>query len=225
MRSEDHLRRPSLALITAGCSLLVLGLVTPAGALCPVDINCYRSFSCGFVATDVISYSVPGGAGHRNLILFDPTPCNSFPGTSAPAEQDLDIQYNIDVTTDLVHWTTVIGTAHGRVRRGPPSYPFEQTEFDTEILQLDISGGQLPAGLMIRESPTLASPGHTNYPAFQWLPGIFVVNSFFDVFTELSLDGGQTWTPGDGAAHLYFQESTPTPTVQPTWGSLKMRYR
>jgi hypothetical protein len=33
--------------------------------------------------------------------------------------------------------------------------------FDTELLQLDISGGNLPAGVLIRESPTLPSFGRT----------------------------------------------------------------
>jgi hypothetical protein len=66
--------------------------------------------------------------------------------------------------------------------------------YNSELVQLNISGGNLPAGLMIRESPTRASLGRvisTPLPA-----GGFRITSFFDVFTELSMDGGQTWNPG-----------------------------
>jgi hypothetical protein len=43
---------------------------------------------------------------------------------------------------------------------------------------------------IIRESPTRAGTGE-----FDMAPvaGGFMISSFFDVFTELSLDGGQSW--------------------------------
>src|SRR5947209_1066385 len=66
--------------------------------------------------------------------------------------------------------------------------------FDTEMLSLSLSGGSLPAGVMVRESPSKASLGRTsvrqNPPT-----GQFYIGSFFDVFTEISLDGGATWSP------------------------------
>jgi hypothetical protein len=65
--------------------------------------------------------------------------------------------------------------------------------FATEMLQLDLSGGTLPPGMQLRESPTLHSTGQTTVRSIAG--GQFQVSSFFDVFTELSLDGGQTWTP------------------------------
>jgi len=71
--------------------------------------------------------------------------------------------------------------------------------FDTEMTQLDITGGTLPAVMRIRESPTRASTGQTQV---QPVPGGFMVSSFFDVFTEISLDGGQTWLPSDQPAPL-----------------------
>jgi hypothetical protein len=78
--------------------------------------------------------------------------------------------------------------------------------YDTEISQLDLSGGGLPAGWIIRESPTLASTGQTTVDT---LPGgLFRINSFFDVFVELSTDTGQSWIPASGPLHL---ESTPEP--------------
>lgn len=63
--------------------------------------------------------------------------------------------------------------------------------YDTEMFQMDISGGNLPAGVMIRESPTLASAGGL---ALTPVSGVYQIQSFFDVFTEVSVDGGATWS-------------------------------
>jgi hypothetical protein len=64
--------------------------------------------------------------------------------------------------------------------------------FDTEMTSLNLSGGSLPAGVMVRESPTKQSLGRTSVRGDR---SGFHVSSFFDVFTELSLDGGNTWSP------------------------------
>lgn len=71
--------------------------------------------------------------------------------------------------------------------------------YDTAMLQLDVAGGNLPTGVMLRESPTRASPGQTS---IRTIAGGYLIDSFFDVFTELSLDGGQNWSPAQAAAHV-----------------------
>ena len=53
--------------------------------------------------------------------------------------------------------------------------------------------GDLPAGIMIRESPSKASLGRTSQRTLA--AGGVAVDSFFDVFIELSPDGGMTWSP------------------------------
>ena len=68
--------------------------------------------------------------------------------------------------------------------------------FDTEMLMLELSG----SGFMLRESPTKASTGQSMIQELSG--GRFGIDSFFDVFTELSLDGGQTWLPADGAMRM-----------------------
>lgn len=68
--------------------------------------------------------------------------------------------------------------------------------FDTEMLQLNIVGG----GVMIRESPTLPSVGQTVINDLGG--GMYHIDSFFDVFTELSIDGGQSWIPSDGSVRM-----------------------
>ena len=66
--------------------------------------------------------------------------------------------------------------------------------FDTEMLSISLNG--LPPGspVRLRESPTRASHGRTSIRA---VPGGFHVSSFFDIFTEVSIDGGTTWCPAD----------------------------
>jgi hypothetical protein len=64
--------------------------------------------------------------------------------------------------------------------------------YDTEMLSMSLTGG----GVMIRESPTKASTGKTSITDIGG--GMYHIDSFFDVFTELSLDGGATWIPKAG---------------------------
>jgi hypothetical protein len=73
------------------------------------------------------------------------------------------------------------------------------SSFDTEMLQLDLQGPGLPGNLRLRESPTLASTGKT---AIEPTPGGYMISSFFDVFTEVSVDAGQTWLPASQSAHV-----------------------
>ncbi len=79
--------------------------------------------------------------------------------------------------------------------------------FDTEMLQLNLQGGDLPQGTMIRESPTRASTGRTT---IRPVDGGFMIDSFFDIFTEISLDGGQHWLPGSEPVHFEHTESQRT---------------
>jgi hypothetical protein len=75
--------------------------------------------------------------------------------------------------------------------------------FDTEMLSMMLTGlGPGPMGppVMIRESPTRASTGKTSIidigPPGPGSPDNgYHIDSFFDVFTEISLDGGSTWIP------------------------------
>ena len=76
--------------------------------------------------------------------------------------------------------------------------------FQTEMLALNLVGG---GGILIRESPTLQSQGQTTITSIGG--GQFRIDSFFDIFTELSIDGGQTWIPSNGATRV--ELGTPEP--------------
>jgi autotransporter-associated beta strand protein len=86
--------------------------------------------------------------------------------------------------------STTVSVTHSSDDEGIESY-------DTEMLSLDVQG--LPNGMRLRESPTLQSLGQTS---IEPTPGGYMISSFFDIFTEISLDGGQTWTPADDAASV-----------------------
>lgn len=82
--------------------------------------------------------------------------------------------------------------------------------FDTEMLSLSISGGTLPAGVHIRESPTKQSMGRTSITN---VPTGYTIDSFFDIFTEVSLDGGANWSPSQSYARMILGPPKGPPTT------------
>ena len=91
--------------------------------------------------------------------------------------------------------------------------------YSNEMVQLDILNGTLPPGVMIRESPTLQSTGQTTITDIGG--GQYQIDSFFDIFTELSMDGGQNWIPTtSGPVHMALNPlggGTVIPTMS-QWG-------
>lgn len=88
--------------------------------------------------------------------------------------------------------------------------------FQTEMLSMSLTGTSPFGPFMIRESPTLASPGVTSITDIGG--GMFHIDSFFDVFTELSIDGGQTWIPdSQGPAHVSLEPIVPEPATAALW--------
>jgi hypothetical protein len=69
--------------------------------------------------------------------------------------------------------------------------------FQTEMVGMSLTGF---GGIMVRESPTLPSLGQTRITDIGG--GRYHIDSFFDVFTELSLDGGSNWLPSTGPTRV-----------------------
>src|SRR5262249_45367812 len=83
-------------------------------------------------------------------------------GTGGRLQSAEDLGNDPFVDSDPAASSPASGPATGpsqfyRVRTGTNGYTF----YDTEMLQLDISGGSLPAGAQIRISPTIPSLGKT----------------------------------------------------------------
>lgn len=76
--------------------------------------------------------------------------------------------------------------------------------FDTEILSMSLKGNIGGIPVEIRESPSLPSTGKTTIVDLGG--GLWNIDSFFDVFTEISIDGGQFQPPiitaGPGSVHM-----------------------
>ena len=86
--------------------------------------------------------------------------------------------------------------------------PGDTGTFDTEMLALNLqsAGG----GIMIQESPTQQSKGKTTIT--DQGGGLYRIDSFFDVFTELSLDGGRNWVASVDKTHVDLT-NTPLPAA------------
>ncbi|HEV3410181.1 MAG TPA: hypothetical protein VG095_07795, partial [Chthoniobacterales bacterium] len=138
----------------------------------------------------------------RNGFLSRPTFSRPPPGQGGASDVICEATFRIQRSTDGGNtFSLVTATARLHVKLFWSSQEADGTRvYDTEMLQLDVAGGNLPAGWMIRESPTLASKGRVAVS-----PGpddTYRIASFFDVFTELSVDGGQNFNPAGQWAHL-----------------------
>lgn len=93
------------------------------------------------------------------------------------------------------------------------------TLYDLELTQLDLfppATDDSVVPVMLRESPTAASTGQITLidtcPACAPPFASYQVTSFFDVFAEISIDGGSTWTPSNGSFRIV--QGLPEPS---TW--------
>jgi hypothetical protein len=88
--------------------------------------------------------------------------------------------------------------------------------WDTEMLSMDLSG-QMQGGpfIMIRldaANPTLGETTITDIGG-----GQYHIDSFFDVFTEISIDGGASWDQSIGSSHMVSE--VPVPAAAWLFGS------
>lgn len=72
-------------------------------------------------------------------------------------------------------------------------------DYSTEMTALNATASTPFGALMLRESPTFHSTGQTTLTA---VSGGYRVNSFFDVYTEISLDNGNSWIPSDSSVRV-----------------------
>jgi hypothetical protein len=147
----------------------------------------------------VKSWSTSGDADDRPTeeVAFYYTPLNGLSPALTPGGWVFDSVFNFTYSVDLRRgsdpFTTHTGTGTARLVGTAPLGPGPRI-FETEMLSLDISGaynGVSP--FLIRETPTLASTGQTTIEELSG--GQYRMDSFVNVFTEMSVDGGQTWFP------------------------------
>jgi len=208
-----------LALVLAAPSVL---------AQCQTDQNCWPPFgvTCAYPAPGPVFY--PGTpAGIRNIEMFDPNACAPYPPTGGPSiDSFFDIIIIIELTMNGgTDWLLGVFYSPCGVRVQPPIPVGPDQVFDAEMLQLqiDLQGPITPPGMMLRESPSQPSVGQTIKRVLG--SGQYRIDSFFDVFTELSLDGGQNWFQGSQPLHVTTVDRYQTASRTSTWGTVKLLYR
>jgi len=77
---------------------------------------------------------------------------------------------------------------------------------DTEMLSMDVTLGGSLAGVRLRESPSRPSVGKH---IIRTIDGGYRIGSFFDVFLELSIDGGQNWVAALTPVHVDYAPIEP----------------
>jgi hypothetical protein len=180
-----------------------------SNTLCPAPGSAYVSVlgtNSSGGSLDAISF--PGGPVtyyarnfvHTNLTNpIQPPPPNTAATYSAP-----NTLVTFELSQDGQNWGSATAT-------GPVSITISNTTavgsagtstYQTEMTQLDLSVGT--GQIRLRESPTKQSLGTQTIRSD---PRGYRISSFFDVFLELSTDGGQSWTPANRSIRV--QASAP----------------
>ena len=81
----------------------------------------------------------------------------------------------------------------------PP--PGSSGTINVELLSLNMALSGPLGPMMFRESPTLMSTGQFAYSSGGGGGGGYHIDSFFDIFFEISLDSGNSWRPSAGSGH------------------------
>ena len=206
-----------------GLALGIFSIVSTAHAALITTIPVLPPLGGVYLSTDV--HQIFGGPALQFILtLPEHAPiaeqASRHPGGLAgtvgtPADEIEDFPSNFEGMVDvLVDGNSITGGPQPVSASGPvQTIVFGKIgnvtgTFDTEMLQMNLSGNTPLGPFMIRESPTKQSTGITSIADIGG--GQFRIDSFFDVFTELSIDGGQTWMPAtNGSGHV---ELVPEPS-------------
>lgn len=91
--------------------------------------------------------------------------------------------------------------------------------FMAEIISMSLSGD----GLLIREDAALESSGQTQITDLGG--GLYEIDSFFDVYTEISDDGGSNWDDCAGSTRIYLVPEPATIILFSLGGLILLRRR
>jgi hypothetical protein len=168
--------------------------IIPEGYLSPSDVHARYSGPALEVVLSMVEHQPYAALPPR--VVCDPT-------GGGNCHEDHEFESNLNAMVSINGGPAMPIMMQGPVMtRALNKGPGDTTgTFDVEMLSMTLTGG-LP-GVMIRESPTLPSKGKTSITDIG-APGPgpgtdgYHIDSFFDVFTELSVDGGMTWIPKAG---------------------------
>jgi len=152
-------------------------------------------------------FMYPNGMMLRNMVMIRESPTKALPGPGDSATIDSFFDVYAEVSTD-----------------GGATWASSHTVGSPLEMEMSNVGGGGGGGILytgvvkwfndkkgfytIRESPTLVSSAEMevrNNPG-----GGYMIDSFFDIFTEISVDDGLSWVPSSGPVHM---EGTPEPAT------------
>jgi len=176
-----------------GPSRMELKRIVPSGAILPTPnlppepdpVNCDRIVSM-YVGNSVHAF-FPNGIDFSNPIhrCFENVQTTTDPGTGDETESfDSTVEGTFDdgsgpMPVVLTGPVQTVVKGKGGATTG---------SWDTEIVSMSLSGDVGGVSIEIRESPSLPSSGQTSVE--QLGSGDYQIDSFFDVFVEISIDGG-----------------------------------
>lgn len=161
-----------------------------------------------YVGYDLFTY--PGSAIQvQFLALHQMSPQSAPPAPGSSATFPVQLRFALSISTDNgATWDLSNTPGSMTFSAQYSSGSSDESLFNTELLSIEIDGSALPMGLRLRESPTLSSTGQTTIKRVA--DGSYYIGSFFDVFTELSLDGGSVWLACGTTNHFKLHNSSPT---------------
>jgi hypothetical protein len=209
VRCRTHSLWTFLSILTL---FLAVGAVSPASADVIATSNCLPPANSQYAGT-FHQWNAPGGP----YILSNPihrafTTCTAPPtivGNSTTDVFSSIVQGNLSVNG--VNMGLVSGNAQVMVQVTLASVNGPVSLFNTQITQLNVSNFAGNPNIFIRIDPGTPSVGQTTETNLGG--GNFQISSFFDIFTDLSVDGGATWTPATGSTHMTLGPTTPEPST------------
>lgn len=180
-------------------------LLGTALTIAPAFAGPLSSFSVDpLTATSPICFSIPGhGTGCLAGAVITAT-VNGY--SSVGGGTQLDVTLGLTGTGTGYFASVPAYSASGTGTSLISSFTAGDTgTFSAELLSMSLTGS---AGTLIRESPTRQSLGTVQISG----TNPYEISSFFDIFTELSLNGGSTWIPATSSTAL---EGVPEPGTAP----------
>ena len=191
-----------LKLIFAGILFLVFasgivagGVVRPDDSY-PVKNAFYRAGSTTYSGADIeiVSMSLKAASSADTIVP------SSLGSGEFTVESFFDVFVELSVNGEPPLEGILNGAVHMYIKIPPGGS--DVGTFDTEIVAMDLRGqaGEIPIILRAREAASGMATGERTVSKTG--DGTYHIDSFFDVFTEISIDGGQTWSSADGPTHI-----------------------